>query len=459
MISTTNYRRRTSPDIVLPGAAPYNVVVDGETKIPAFTPTSPFYTFGCVKAPSGKYFFGLMGRDDKNRDPYIYRYNPTTNLIEQEHRIVIGVDPADGDNHRVPNLEVETSTGHIYMICETLGAISGQSHGSNMLIYKTTVAGDVSTLTLIKTITGCWTYPFIRVEGSNVFVCARGANSILPFIRGEQWYYKSTDGGANWDSGTRVYDSPDEQKVSYVFQMYDHNGNIYLVLNERDNDLENWTFVSVIKGSFGSHVWTNIDVSFSKNVSSSGAITRAEMIANCLVYESANYSTEIVNFEGGIIKSDGSIHMLISLESLTGNTYLGNPEGELEELRFYTFSGGSWSYNNIDLPVSPMQFYWAYERLFLFLNNDESGFNDVLFIDKTDSNKLYIKRSTDNFATESQTLYLAGDGLNRMGQIAFNVDTEEEYLFIVVNTQGDPFEITSEGPEDYSNITVLKPID
>jgi hypothetical protein len=451
--SGTVYRRR---DVDTPQEAPYSVSTSGAAKISSFTPTTPFHTFGMVKSTyDGKYYFGLMGRIDKNRDPYIYRYNAATNRIEQEQRISIGVVPNVGDSHRIPDLEVDPSTGHIYVVCEKLSA-TVQSHGTDILIYKTTVPGDLSTLTLLQTLTGSFTYPLIRISGSNVYVSARGHNVQNVFIRGEQYYYNSTNSGASFGAGVKVYDSGDEDKVSYMHQIMGHDGSIYMVLNERDNVLENWTFVAVFKGSFNSNVWTNIDGTFSKNVSTSGAITRAEMVANCIVYNSPDYNNVAVNFEGGIVKSDGSIKLVISTSTLTGNSYLGNPESELDELRFYYRSGGAWAYNVMDSPTG-MVYYWAYQRYFLYQNNNES-FDDFLLIDPTNSNNLYLKRSNDNFATETSTLVQAGNSNYRFGQTAFNVESEDDYCILLIDSQGDYFGTSStETNADYSNFLVVRP--
>lgn len=426
------------------------VSFDGFNSISAFTPTSPFYTFGCVKNLDGRYYFAAMGKAINDRDPAIYKFNPFTNIIENVVRIRVGVIPLNADTHRLPNMDVDSS-GNLYVVMEKLSATEG--HGSDILLYKTSTPYDLSTLTLIKTLTGRWSYPFIKVSGTNVFICARGTTSTINFIRGQQWYFNSTDNGANFGSAVQLYASGDEQKVSYMWAQHDYNGNICIILNERDNDTANTPYISLIRGTFNSNVWTNAGATVSKNVSSSGAFTRTEMMTNNLVCITTDLVNISNNHEGGVIKSDGTIKVLMSVQTLTGNVYEGNSESELEELRLYTFAGGAWTFENVSIPTG-MVFYWAYQRYMLYINNDDTT-DDILFIDSLNDNDVYLKRSTDNFATETSRLQLVGNTRYRLGAIAFNVSTLDDYLFILTDTQGDLFEITAETALDYSNIVVF----
>lgn len=451
----TNTYRRNDIDVAQP-TKPYTAAYNGEGKLAAFTPTAPGITFCCFKNIDGKYYFGSMGREEKNRDPYIYRYNPVTNFIEQEKRIEAGI--VAQDTHRIPTM-CHDSDGHIYVCFEELKPGDFDTHGTPIRIYKTTVPFDLSTLTLLIQLPGRWSYPVIMVDGLNVFVCARGSTSPTTFIRGQLWYFNSTNGGVSFGAAVKLYDSLDENLPAYHWRLhnYQNSAGVEIIINERDNVLVNWTSISLIRGTIGSHVWTNVDGSFSKNVSTVGAITRVEKRANCLVMDSPNTATMAVNNELGIVKSDGPVKLIVSVQSLTGNTAFGNPETQLDELRFYTFSGGAWSFNNITIPAN-LVYYWAYERNCMYINNDQS-YDDVLFIDLTNSNNVYIKRSTDNFVTETETLKLAGNGFYRLGTGAYNVSDEDDYFFVLINTipPADSFEIENEGPEDYSNLMLLRP--
>lgn len=429
--------------------------VPGVGELAAFTPTNPSYTFGLTKcdADSHYYFCGMAPYIlNAWRDPYIYKYNPVTNKIVQKRRISVLINSVD--SHRLACIATDSS-GHIYVVFEEL--IDGGTHGSPVRLYKTTVAGDLNTLALLQTFSGRWTYPTILIDGSNVFISARGSTG-ASFIRGQYWYWKSTNSGTSFGSPVKLYDSDNEDdEVAYCWLQYDYTtSNIHVILNERNNTISNWTFVAHMRGTMNSNVWTNQSGSFSKNVSSSGALTRAEWVANGMVYESNNYSTQTVNHEGGVCKSDGSIKIMVSVQTPTGVTYEGNPETELDELRWYYWNGSSWAYNTVDLPATPIQFYWAYERWWHVVNND-TAYDEIIFMDPTSNNDVYIKRSTDNFATETDKLILPGNGKWRMGAITVNSTNESDRVLLFTNTQGDPFQINSETRLDYSNLLVLFP--
>jgi hypothetical protein len=345
------------------------------------------------------------------------------------------------------------SSGNLYVVCEKLHTTEG--HGADILLYKTSTPGDISTLTLIKTLTGRWSYPNILVSGTNVFISARGSTNTTNFIRGQQWYYNSTDNGANFGAAVQLYDSPDEdENVSYMWLQHDYTGGINIILNERDNVLGNWTFISFIKGTFNSNVWTNAGGTFSKNVSSSGFITRAEFIADCLVIDSPNHTTISVNHAGGCKKSDGSLRMLVAVQTLTGNDFEGNPETEIDEIRMYSFAAGSWSYNNVTIP-SGMILYWAYQHYILYLNQDDEDLDQILFIDPTNDNDVNILSSDDAFATQTSVLKLVGNTRWRLGTVSRNT-TDLDRLIVLVDTIGDLFEITAETPLDFSNIVAVQ---
>lgn len=419
---------------------------DGWTKLSAFKTVDPFYTFSVLKNTDGKFYFTAAGKESKWRDPFVYKYNPSTNSIEQEHRIEMNVNT--WDTHRSPVINCD-SDGNIFIVAEQQQDTI-DSHATPVNVYKTATPGDLSTLTLMATIDDRLAYPLIHVDGDNVFVTGRGTTDST-FVRGDYWGYKSTDGGDTFNSGNKIYDSGDEQKVAYFQRIHAYNGDMYLVLNERDNDLSNWTFISVIKSTDGGTTWTNLAGTFSRAITSSH-ITRAEMLSDCLVLESSDTENIAVCFEGGIVKSDGSVKIAISVQSLTGNTYIGNPEVEYDELRFYTYSAG-WSFNSVTIPTG-LSSYWAFERPFQYLNND-AAYDDIVLVDFSDNHNVYLLRSNDDFATQTDTLIVAGNEKYMMGEGAFNGTSEDDYFIVLCNPQGDIFETQHEGVEDFSDLLLV----
>lgn len=440
----TQNKRPTTPHFSVEGG---NVIVDGETRLTSFSVAGT----GCVLGPDGKYYFTAKGMASANRDVFVYKYNSETNEIEQEFRITVGY--VHYDSHRFGAIDVD-GDGNIYVAFEDLH--STDTHGGPIHIWKTATPGDLSTMREIKRLPGRWSYVHIKVNGSNVFVEARGSTSEIDFVRDEIWYFNSTDGGATFGSAVKLYDSLDADLPAYVFHIPDQSdpSKICIVLNERSNITATWGFVAVFRGSVNSNVWTNYEGDFSKDVSGSGAITRTEARSDCMVVDGV--ADHDINLDGGMIKPNGDIKLLLLYQEQTENEYVGNRENELIELRLYFYASG-WDFNEIDIPAG-MVYYWAYQRPAKYVVQDES-FEDVYFIDRTNNNNVYRKRSTDDFASnQTDTLILTGNGKHKTCQPPQNISNDEDQLLIVSwSPSGDEFELgDSEEPEDYSNILLLK---
>lgn len=425
---------------------------NGSTKLAAFMPVNPFFTFTCIKS-NGKFYFGAMGLEAQLRNPFMYRYDPATNTVDQELEVNIsGV--VTYDIHRIPTI-AQDDQKRIYMVAEELQTPAGGGHSAPIRVYRTSTPGDVSTFTHIGTIPNRYAYPHIFIDkNSLVYVFARGTNSAA-FIRGQYWMHKSTNGGVTFTS-TKIYDSGDEQKVAYFQRLHDYNDNLYLILNERNNDDNNYTYVAIIKSVDGGTTWTNMSGSFSKNVVSSGALTRSEMRTNCMIYETPTPLTNAVNFEGGVVKRDGTVKVLISLQTPTGVDVptTGVEEVELDELRFYVYNAG-WTFKNVDIPAD-MVFYWAADKPTRYVNSSQS-YDDIIIIN-VDTRDVSVARSTDNFDTQTDTQILDGTGHNyRMGDIAFNAESEEDYLFIIADPVGDPLLWQNESTTNYTNLLIYRP--
>lgn len=438
--------------------------INGFDKIGSFLALNPFYTYTCVKNTDGNFFFAAMGTINKRRDPYVHRFNPTLNAIDQELRLPLAT-VTTRDVHRTSTFTHDAS-GNIIMASEIPNPATN-GHGYHIKIHKTGTPGNIFSLGLTATITGTWSYPLIYNNGTTVFVSARGWTGGT-FVRGEYWYCTSTNGGLTFGSMIRLYNSGDEQLVAYFQRIHDFSNNTtYMVLNERSNDDLNYPLVALVKTT-DFITWSNIDGSFTKDVVASGAITRAEMVANCIVAESPTPLTVAVNFEGGCVKSNGQIRILVSYQLLTTNdipdpTLGGAPSGIreviLDELRLYTYDeDDGWVYNNVDIP-SNMRFYWATDKPMQYLNNDDA-FDDVIFIDHTQNRDVYIKRSVDQFQTTTSIKKLSGFATKfRLGSCAYNVPLTKDNIIVLCDPVGDPIQAyfaEVDGPEDYSNIRILR---
>jgi hypothetical protein len=419
---------------------------DGDTKLTPNAAVNIRIGFHALKNIDGMYYIALMGRIDKNRDIYIIKYNPLTNEVEQEQRIIIGI--ATQDIHRSPCIDID-SDGNILVLFEEL--IAPNSHGSPLRIYKTTTPFDLSTLTLLNTITFRWSNPVFWVNGSNITVGARGTNSSVTFIRGQFWYYTSTDGGATFSSPIKVYDSDNEDtQVAYVTKIHSYDGTEYYVYNERSNTQATWTLVAVFKRISGS-TFGNVDGSWTKDVVATSSITRTEMVTNCLVYESTDYASINVFQHMGCVKTIDGIRLVVSVATATGQVFEGNPFLATDEVRFYTYSGG-WSYNAFPLPYTDAGIVSSID----YVNNDEEGVDEIAICDFNHGRDGFVLRSTDNFATHETIKVIQGYNKYKLGGSAYNVETKEEQLFLMTETKGNIYELLSENEIDYANLIIVK---
>jgi hypothetical protein len=164
--------------------------------------------------------------------------------------------------------------------------------------------------------------------------------------------------------------------------------------------------------------------------------------------------TTYITYDGGVVKSDGSINLMISTQTLTGNS---GPEGALEttldEMRFYYYSGG-WQYNVIGNVDYGFTYYWGAGRPFQYLNSNES-FDDIIYLDFGSDHTVYKLRSTDNFATHTSEVLLAGNNLYKLGQCAYNTENEEDYLLITQYTNGNEFAVSTETSDDFGILKIL----
>lgn len=435
-----------SPDVVP------TQFIDGENKLSSFEALNPTYGFSCLKNTDGKYYFCARGRTSVNRDLYAYRYNPVTNTIEQEFRIVVGV--VTWDTHRGASI-VHDTDGHLYVCFELLRTPANGLHGSDTLIYKTTVAYDVTTLSLLTTLTGRYSYQTIALSGNNVTVAARGTSNTVNFIRDIYEYYDSTDLAVTFGSPIELFNSQDTNKPVYVQRIHDYNGtHDYLIWSERDNNLSNWLFVALFKRTLNSSTWMNFAETTSKDVVATSSIKRSERTPY-LIEATTDDNLIAVNFEGGVVKSDGSIKLIISLGQKTGTVIEGNPETKLIAIKFYTFTAGNWVFNYVQIPPG-ITYVRANERIFQYINNDEA-FDDILFIDKKKNHDVWLFRSTDYFATQVNHKITDGNGNYSMGGFPFNITSVEDYLYILNIPHGNIYADDDETAADWSDLFIIKP--
>jgi hypothetical protein len=134
--------------------------------------------------------------------------------------------------------------------------------------------------------------------------------------------YKSSNDGLTWDAGTRVVQLNASQRVYPGVNSINTNDELICVFSRRNDTLGGLTFPSnyVIRSTDGD-TWENWEQTFSKQESVSGAITQAELEANC----KSNGGTEALNTNrwcaASTLSSLGNIY-LIQRNDATGFNFV-----------------------------------------------------------------------------------------------------------------------------------------
>jgi len=427
---------------------------DSGDTISEFKPLDPFFTFGLGKNPiDGFYYFGTMSKGGAplNRSQYVFKYDITTNqIIEQVHIPKSAGITSSYDVHAIPTIQFD-ALGHIYMTVEKCKNNTGWSDGhvTDVLIYKTEIAGDLSTMILWSTIVSQSSYPKLFINGTTYYCQVRGLTNSYSII--DATIKKSIDSGGTWTEYViaTLTSSPLRRPYTNTVMNFD-NSTIALAMNIRNDTVgvfESLNFMQSIDGVN----WSNALVNFTKNVSVDGALTLSEINTNMSIWY-VDPSLYQVCFEGGCLK-DGVIKILASKSELSPTIVDNNRQTKYIELRLYTFDNGVWTYNDVSsfLPANHWHF-WAYERTLQYVPSLNEDCIFVLDNRNTADIKLSRYKSTDNFNSYQQKIVFKGAGNYYYGSHAFNSISLDEQLIILNDTQG-----AYTNSSDSSNLRIVNP--
>lgn len=415
-----------------------SLLYDGTNVISEWQSFNLFVPYQSVK--SGAYYFIAMmkkGGPPNNRMVKILKYNSLTNLVEQEADISTysGVTSAY-DTHPNPTINVD-SNGTIFVTRERSGDSTGYSdnHQTNIMVHRTTTPGDLSTLTLTEvTATHSYIKSWIS-PNDDLYVFGRGDSTSVIFENAIS-YFKSTNGGVSFGSQVRVVNYNDSglgPNALYHQFLSSEDGNFYLLINERDQVNSEFRNIMLLKTSDWV-TWSNMQGTFSKNVVSSGYITRTEVYDNCLVYEVA-VGRQVI-FDGGYVDSNSNLKMLISGGDSFGGVVLGNKSIAYDEMNYITYDSG-WVFTDISEIISGNTFYFVSER---YVGLAHGG--NIYFVDHNGDKSLYLYTSNDDFTTYSRKLVVQGNSNYKFGTTCAN----DGNFCTLIDVQGDQFDTT-----DYSN--------
>lgn len=410
----------------------------------------PFYTYSVGKNPvDDNYYLAMLmdGGSPNNRATQVFKYSDDLTLLDSY------IIPNDAsitsayDSHLKPVIAFDDS-GHL-LVSREKGANStttSNGHNTDQLLYKTTVVGDLSTLTLINTNTGYWSYQILWNNDNGVFIGSRGDASVEELDAFN--ISISTDGGLNF-TDYEVYDTGlngGGRAYTSAVHNYD-NDDLIVVHNQRSSVTSTFVALYVLKSSDGIN-WGNFQDTFTKNVDTSTSITQAELDANCLVWEGAT-ADDAINFEGGNYK-DGKIRLLISRSLRDDVIESGNAYQTYQELRLYTYDGG-WTYTDVSDIIYPYYGLWAIEKI---VSLAWDGVYDYIYVVDRDStpHKVYEHKSINLFQTYTTTLVQETAGNFYFGSHTYNAETNSDRLLVLLDVQGDWSEL-----DDSANLVLIKP--
>lgn len=429
-----------------PSVNQFNELIDTNGVSTEITPLTPFYTYQLVYNQVDGFwylaFYGRAGVPD-NRKSIIYKIDSSLTVV-QSAEIPTQVSP-NSDNHLFPTIDF-SSDGNVWVSREKgkSGTTLTDGHNTPLLLYKTTINGDLSSLTQISEIAGQWSYDIIWLRQNDICVGARGdvsASPELPFILGQWFIHKSLDDGNTWTEYKVIdLDYGSNSNRAYVQKLKNLvNNDIVICLNRRNDTIGAFEDVAILKSSDGI-TWSNWQGTFTKNVSSSGAITNAELNTNFIVWNKKN-DDYAVNFEGGVVKSDG-IRFLASENLLSGDVQIGNAIQSYESLRVYTFNT-SWTFQDLSDLAPNYEANWGLERL-LQLTWDETA-DYIYIVDKTQTpSPLLELKSTNKFQNYTVETLTTLEGDVRYGAHSINSRVNSERLLGLYRQIGNDLDFTGE---------------
>lgn len=426
--------------------------VSGNNFVSEYKPLNMFaFSHSVINNPvDGYLYFAALskGGSPHNRSHYVFKYDKATNTLVSSFEVprTAGIT-SSYEVHPTPVIMVDAS-GHVYLIVERSGNSTGWSdnHETDVLIYKTTTPGDVSTIVLWQTVTGKYSYPRLWIDGANYYMIARGkrtAPADATYITLE----KSTNTGSSWSEITVHRETG--AYLPYSTKIESDDGWLWMVYHPRSNTNATITEIGVIKSQDGV-TWQNAQGTWSKNVSVSGYITTAELQANCRVVHVGNEATTCAWYEGAKVEG-GVVKILMSMNTVVSGIVDGNVGTQPESLRLYTLSAGSWVYEDVSaiLPSPALTSILAYGNYISYARTATTEY--IIIIDRANQLKTVVREfsSFDGFDTYTSRVLMTGTMNLYMGSSAANFGSGK--FLVVYNTIGSY--------NNYANYSDLKVID
>ncbi|KKK62879.1 hypothetical protein LCGC14_2999920, partial [marine sediment metagenome] len=287
-----------------------------------------------------------------NVSTMIFAFDHGTGIISASYLCNTGV--VGGTDHHAYPAVIVADDGHIIVVREELSGTGPGDHNSAMWINRSDNTEDESSwVNALAHAADYWSevgvtgagdrrlsYPVLaKTTNGYLYLWARGALNVVRIFQsqddGKSWNgfgTGETDGlvvmtlGGNWAYNSQIKHTTDT-KLYMVVLPWDG-------VNQRTRVYFLWSTDGV--------TWRNVDDSWSKNISTAGAITEAEADANLRVYDPG--APGVYYFNSGYIDDSGYPHMLIARSD--------NVSDPLSDwfYSYYYWTGSEWLHNGLDIP-------------------------------------------------------------------------------------------------------------
>ncbi|MCD4796819.1 MAG: T9SS type A sorting domain-containing protein [Candidatus Cloacimonetes bacterium] len=267
----------------------------------------------------------------------VFYYDHDTEELSESYGVVPGTQGAT-DTHGHGAIIV-ADDGHIIVIHEKLWNAGPSAHNGEYQMKRSILPEDPSGgFELVHTTGFGNCYPKIwKTDNGDLFVSSRyGSDAWADHYR--VMLYKSTDNGLTWDAGTVIVNFGTAANYwayhSRIIQS-DSDG-INIVINRVDRD-PNYSYADCyyLRSEDGV-IWTNIDNSYTKDVSTQGSLNSTEMDNYYLVDHSNNVPAGIGLITGCI--------------STSNNIYLAEMDGTMNPCGWFFMYWEDEEWQKIEIP-------------------------------------------------------------------------------------------------------------
>ena len=305
---------------------------------------------------SGKYnrtYFLYIESAAESLEGFIFYYDHDTDTFSGNYSF--GIPQAGAiDDHSHPAIIVNNK-GEIVTIREELSGVGASAHNSPFLVRVTDNPEDLSAYTEYTKLDDYHTYPNLQIlTDGTLFLTSRYGLASNDHYR--RCLYKSTDGGHNWENlagsagSNTVYahfgSSP--ARWAYGFRIMNANRQgLFDIVNLRQ---EAGTYLAYPDAYFlyslDGDTWGNIKYfetgrreGFSKDVKTSGYLTKSELDTNCLIAGDGSSGTNMRHVVCCCVSFNNHIYLVLDYGTYTApNT----PNVTARYFMYYDLGTSAW---------------------------------------------------------------------------------------------------------------------